>query len=168
MPDSGASVGSVQGTWVVLGGAAGVSDGFGTMVRFHLRLFTAFFGLCFFLAGRVGRFALAFARAVFLTRFARLVLVVRRFACPPLSESNQSCQGRESQGTGQVLLGAVIVCTIVSLVPAEANVAAPLHIRIQTARELSLTDNGWTKRIAVTYDSNVGTPNPSTCNVWQF
>jgi len=67
---------------VVLGGAAGVSDVFGTWGRDRLRLLAAFFVLRCLLAARVGRFALAFARAVLLIRFARLVLVVRRFAMP--------------------------------------------------------------------------------------
>ena len=55
---------------MVLGAAVGVSEVFGTGVRFRVRLVTAFFALCCFLAGRVGRFALAFFRAAFLTRLA--------------------------------------------------------------------------------------------------
>jgi len=65
---------------VVLGGAAGVSDVFGTWGRNRLRLVAAFFAVRCFLAARVGRLALAFARAVLWTRFIRLVLVARRFA----------------------------------------------------------------------------------------
>ena len=68
---------------MVLGGAAGVSDGFGTWGRNRLRLVAAFFAVRCFLAGWVERFALAFARAVLWTRFARLVLVVPRFAIRP-------------------------------------------------------------------------------------
>jgi hypothetical protein len=68
---------------VVLGGAAGVSDVFGTWGRERLRLVAAFFALGCFMAGRVGRFALVLARAVLWTRFARLVLVTRRFAMRP-------------------------------------------------------------------------------------
>ena len=64
----------------MVGGALGVSEVFGTAVRFRVRLVTAFFALCCFLAGRVGRFALACARAVLWTRFARLVLAARGFA----------------------------------------------------------------------------------------
>lgn len=64
----------------MVGGALGVSEVFGTAVRFRARLVTAFFALCCFWAARVGRFDLAFTCAVLLTRFARLVLVVRRFA----------------------------------------------------------------------------------------
>ena len=78
MPDSGepfrfsGSLGgsSVQGTSLVVGGALGVSEVFGTAVRFRVRLVTAFFALYCFLDGRVGRFALAFFRTAFLTRFA--------------------------------------------------------------------------------------------------
>ena len=48
---------------------------------FQLQLVAgAFFDVRCFLAARVERFALAFARAVLWTRFARLVLVARRFA----------------------------------------------------------------------------------------
>ena len=65
---------------MVRGGAVGVSEVFGMLGRERLCFVTACFALCCFLAGRVGRFALAFARAVLMTRFARLVLVVRRFA----------------------------------------------------------------------------------------
>ncbi len=65
---------------MVLGGAAGVFDAFGMWGRGRLRLVAAFFALRGSLAARVGRFVLAFARAVLWTRFARLVLVVRRFA----------------------------------------------------------------------------------------
>ena len=79
MPYSGGSSSQSQGTGFVLGGAAGVSDVFGTWGRDRLCLVTAFFAVRWFLAVRVGRFALAFARAVLWTRFARLVLVVRRF-----------------------------------------------------------------------------------------
>jgi len=64
---------------VVLGGAAGVFDVFGTWGRNRLRLVAAFFAFCCFLTARVGRFALTFARAVVWARFPRLVLVVRRF-----------------------------------------------------------------------------------------
>ena len=65
---------------MVLGGAAGVFDVFGTWGRNRLRLVAAFLALGCFLAARVGRFALALARAVLWTRFARLGLVARRFA----------------------------------------------------------------------------------------
>ena len=65
---------------MVLGGAVGVSEVVGMGGRDRLRLVAAFFAFCCFLARRVGRFALAFARAVVWTRFARLVLIVRRFA----------------------------------------------------------------------------------------
>jgi len=68
---------------VALGGAVGVSDVFGTWGRDRLRLVAAFFAVRCFLAARVGRFALAFARAVLWTRFARLVLVARCFAMRP-------------------------------------------------------------------------------------
>ena len=68
---------------MVLGGAVGVFDVFGIWGRDRLRLVTAFFAVRCFLAARVGRFALAFARAVLWTRFARLALVVRRFAMRP-------------------------------------------------------------------------------------
>jgi len=53
--------------------------GFGMWGRDRLRLPTAFFALRCFLAG-IGRFALAFTRVALLSRFARLVLGVRRFA----------------------------------------------------------------------------------------
>jgi len=65
---------------VVLGRAAGVSDGFGMWGRDRLRLPIAFFALRCFVAARVERFGVAFARAVLWTRFARLLLVARRFA----------------------------------------------------------------------------------------
>jgi hypothetical protein len=65
---------------MVLGGAVGVSEVFGMLGRDRLRLVAAFFALRGSLAARVGRFALAFARAVLWTRFARLALAVRRFA----------------------------------------------------------------------------------------
>ena len=65
---------------MALGGAAGVSDVFGMWGRYRLRLVASFFAVRCFLTGRVGRIALPFARAVLWTRFARLVLVVRRFA----------------------------------------------------------------------------------------
>src|SRR5262249_59483648 len=77
------SVGSSQETSVVLGGAVGVSEVFGIRGRERVCLVTAFFALRCFSATRVGRFASAFARAVLWTRFARLVLVVRRFAMRP-------------------------------------------------------------------------------------
>jgi len=72
---------------VVLGGPLGFSDVFGTWGRIRLRLVAAFFDVRCFLAARVGRFALAFARAVLWTRFARLVLVARRFAMRPYEHS---------------------------------------------------------------------------------
>ena len=65
---------------MVLGGAAGVSDVFGTWGRIRLCLVAAFLAFCCFLAARVEHFAVAVARAVLWTRFVRLVLVVRRFA----------------------------------------------------------------------------------------
>ena len=80
MPYSGGSSSQSQGTGFVLGGAAGVSDVFGTWGRDRLRSVAAFFALRCFLAGRVERFAVAFARVALLPRFVRLVLVVRRFA----------------------------------------------------------------------------------------
>ncbi len=72
VPQSSVGGSSVQGTSLVLDGAAGVSDAFGlgTTVRFDGRLVTVFFALCGFLAGRVDRFALAFFCAAFLIRFA--------------------------------------------------------------------------------------------------
>jgi len=83
VPDSGGSGGSSQETSLVLGGAAGVSDVVGVWGRIRLCLVAVFFAFCCFLAGRIDRFAVAFARAVLWTRFARLVLVVRRFAMRP-------------------------------------------------------------------------------------
>jgi len=68
---------------VALGGAVGVSEVFGMWGRDRLRSVAAFFAFCCFLAGRVGRFALAFARAVLSTRVVCLVLVVSRFAMRP-------------------------------------------------------------------------------------
>ena len=68
---------------MVLGGAAGVSEVFGMRGREGLCLVTAFFALRCFSATRVGRIALAFARAVLWTRFARLLLVARRFDIRP-------------------------------------------------------------------------------------
>ena len=68
---------------MVLGGVVGVSEVFGTQGRSRLRLVAAFFAFCCLLAARVDRFALAFARAVVWTRFARLLLVARRFTMRP-------------------------------------------------------------------------------------
>ena len=68
---------------MVLGGVVGVCGAFGIVARlpFQLQLVAgAFFDVRCFLAARVERFAVAFARAVLWTRFVRLVLVVRRFA----------------------------------------------------------------------------------------
>jgi hypothetical protein len=101
VPDSGGSVGSVQGTWVVLGGAVGVCGAFGIEARFPFqfqRLVAAFCALCCLLAGRVGRFALACARAVVWTRFARLVLVVRGLAMRTSLKRKRSVVSRKRVG----------------------------------------------------------------------
>ena len=50
------------------------------LVRERLCFVTAFFAFCFLLEAREGRFAVACARAVLWTRFARLVLAARGFA----------------------------------------------------------------------------------------
>jgi len=71
--------GSVQGTWLVVGGEVGVPDRFDAMDVFHLRLGTAFFALRGFRV-TLARFALAVVRAVFLGRLESLALGLRRFA----------------------------------------------------------------------------------------
>ncbi len=81
------------------GGGAGVTGALGVVLR---RAVTFFLALRGFLAGRdfratEARLGLAFARPVFLTRFARLVLCARRFAMRPLRDHVQLREGRESK-----------------------------------------------------------------------
>ena len=75
---------------MVLGGAVGVSDVFGVWGRIRLCLVAAFFALRCFLAGRIDRFALAFARAVLWTRFVRALIT--RMDWPVRAENATACR----------------------------------------------------------------------------
>ena len=90
----------------MVGGALGVSEVFGTAVRFRVRLVTGFLALRVLLAWRdlrvtVDRFAVAF--------FARLTLVVLRVAMSLISPSLPSLSTKpERQGQSEWIAHSVM------------------------------------------------------------